>query len=138
MSNSYHSYVGNQKYVNAYATPINIYFSSLSIADLRKNSKYLPTNALIISSPQKEDEEDIDITYDAGTPAIVVTDGIGNVLPLTYTLALSNIKYDENENIITSEPTYTRQEIVSIVNDRITYYIDDRITYYIDKTIINK
>lgn len=100
MSNSYHSYVGNQKYVNAYATPINIYFSSLSIADLRKNSKYLPTNALIISSPQKEDEEDIDITYDAGTPAIVVTDGIGNVLPLTYTLRMLGARIDEKNNTI--------------------------------------
>jgi hypothetical protein len=98
MSYSY-SYVGNQNYVNAYATPINIYFSSLSIADLRKNSKYLPTNALIISSPQEENEEDFD-THDAGRPAIVVTDGIGNVLPLTYTLALSNIEYDENENTV--------------------------------------
>jgi hypothetical protein len=98
MSYSY-SYVGNQNYVNAYATPINIYFSSLSIADLRKNSKYLPTNALIISSPQEENEEDFD-THDAGRPAIVVTDGIGNVLPLTYTLSLSNIEYDENENTV--------------------------------------
>jgi hypothetical protein len=99
MSYSYYSYVGNQNYVNAYATPINIYFSSLSIADLRKNSKYLPTNALIISSPQEENEEDFD-THDAGRPAIVVTDGIGNVLPLTYTLRMLGARIDEKNNTI--------------------------------------
>jgi hypothetical protein len=93
MSYSY-SYVGNQEYVNTYATPINIYCSPLTIAELRENSKYLPTNALIISSPQTI------YNYDNGKPAIIITDGIGNILPLTYTLVLNNIKYDETENTI--------------------------------------
>lgn len=93
------SYVGNKDYIYTYATPINIYCSSLTIAELRKNSKYLPTNSLIISSPQTPKG------YDNNTPAIVITDGVGNILPLTYTLMNSpssgiTLQYNERSNII--------------------------------------
>lgn len=90
------SYVGNEEYINTYLSPINIYCSPLTIEKLRQNSKYLPTNALIISSPQKDN-------CDNNKPAIVITDGVGNILPLTYTLFSTSsnvIQYDESNNTI--------------------------------------
>lgn len=97
------SYVGNKEYIYTYATAINIYCSPLTIAELRKNSKYLPTNALIISSPQT--------TYncDNNKPAIVITDGVGNILPLTYTLISTTtnvVKCNESDNIIYINSAY--------------------------------
>lgn len=90
------SYVGNEEYINTYLSPINIYCSPLTIKQLRQNSKYLPTNALIISSPQENN-------CDNNKPAIVITDGVGNILPLTYTLDLKETpyNYDETNNTIT-------------------------------------
>ena len=94
------SYVGNKDYIYTYATPINIYCSSLTIYELRKNSKYLPTNSLIISSPQTS------YGFDNNKPAIVITDGVGNILPLTYTLNLTSpsavisLQYNERGNTI--------------------------------------
>ena len=94
------SYVGNKEYIYTYATAINIYCSPLTIAELRQNSKYLPTNALIISSPQTINK------CDNNKPAIIITDGVGNILPLTYTLMSTSsnvIQYNESDNTITTQ-----------------------------------
>ena len=94
------SYVGNEEYINTYVSPINIYCSPLTIAELRQNSKYLPTNALIISSPQTINK------CDNNKPSIIITDGVGNILPLTYTLMSTSsniIQYNENDNTITTQ-----------------------------------
>ena len=83
----------------------NIYTSDATIAELKDDNMSLPVNSIIVSSPVKvttfEDIYTPDLIEDSNTPAIVITDSEGEVLPLSYTFDPKYFKYDERKNMVT-------------------------------------
>lgn len=85
------SQIGYSKY--NLGKPVQVFCTSYSVSDLR--NVQLPSNTIIVSSP-------IDTyTYtDNCKPAIIMTDSVGKMLPLTYTI--SGLEINETYNTASS------------------------------------
>lgn len=71
----------------------SIYTSDLNVANIMKLTN-LPVNSIIISSPINKNGDDMKC------PAILMTDGDGKPLPLTYNFSSEDFTVNESTNTV--------------------------------------